>query len=782
MARLRMVLLALVTAISLPPMASATARRGLQVADPRPNLTEWKETQAIKAEKAANATANQSKMAAVDKVIVMLEDLQFKILSEGNDEAKTYDKFACFCKDALAEKKAAIQEGIDSKATLTSEIGQANVDRDQLDTDLGVLEEDLKNSKEEVENLGKTNTAAVATFTKTQAEVTKAIRALENAIQVTKASRPASLLQLQSVAPTLRWAASMADALGELDKSQQASKAAAALLQQAPDVEMENYKFHSEGVIDMLEKLLSDTFRPRLRDLEDEETIRVQEYDKAVLTQVHFQESTERSIAAKTAQKAEKVSEIAAKSERLTTVSATLLEDKSYETELHTMCKKKAEVWDQRSTARANEIQALVSAIALIKDVVKEKTSASTVRLAQQGARVHFAAAAAHSEEAMEAVEADAESAEASKLTAPAAPTFLQKLRRAQSVEPHHAVLPQAVVDLLKSKGEQLKSSALTALASQLVSAASAGTSTGDPFKKVKQIITDLIAKLQLQASEEATWKSTCDKNYADEYGNRDDAVTAIRLANVQMAGLEATIETLTEEINTLIEEIAQLVKQREETDTMRAIEKQEHETAIAEAEAGLDGLNQAVTILKNYYTPAADNTVTYSLLQQSPAEDAPDEDFATSYEAYKGDQSTSSGIFGMLEVIKTDFNRTIEETKADEAAAVKEYDQFVIDNDAAQSEKNTAKGKKEQEKTTAEGEHSSKETHLGQQNNILKDAIKAIIQLNWTCRRKETGETYAERVARRDEEIAALNKALCILTNYVSYAGPALTAYDVCE
>merc|ERR1719223_2134989 len=63
-------------------------------------------------------------MAAVDKVVSMLEDLQLQVLAEGEAEAATYNKFACFCKTTQNEKSDAINTGKDDKSSLTADINK----------------------------------------------------------------------------------------------------------------------------------------------------------------------------------------------------------------------------------------------------------------------------------------------------------------------------------------------------------------------------------------------------------------------------------------------------------------------------------------------------------------------------------------------------------------------------------------------------------------------------------------------------------------------------------
>merc|ERR1719420_879678 len=149
-------------------------------------------------------------MSAVDKVIALLEELQAKVMSEGEEEAKTYNKFACFCKDSTAEKTESIEKGQDEKGSLTATIGELSAKRDELDAKIEALVKEIKEAEAAMKAAAEQRAKTLAEYEKNEADLSGAIEALEGAIQVLKASKTPSLLQLQSVAKTVRKAALMA--------------------------------------------------------------------------------------------------------------------------------------------------------------------------------------------------------------------------------------------------------------------------------------------------------------------------------------------------------------------------------------------------------------------------------------------------------------------------------------------------------------------------------------------------------------------------------------------
>merc|ERR1719211_585923 len=113
----------------------------------------------------------------------------------------------------------------------------------------------------------------------------------------------------------------------------------------------------------------------------------------------------------------------------------------------------------------------------------------------------------------------------------------------------------------------------------------------------------------------------------------------------------------------------------------IRAEEKAENLATIKDAKEAQTATAQALTVLKEFYEKAGDAT---AFVQQQP--EAP-EIFDS---PYKGMQAENGGVIGMLEVIESDFARLEAETKASEATAQKEYDEFMTISKVDKASKST--------------------------------------------------------------------------------------------
>merc|ERR1719198_250497 len=446
--------------------------------------------------------------------------------------------------------------------------------------------------------------------------------------------------------------------------------------------------------------------------------------------------------------KAKTIEEIGAASEELCTTRAQLLDDRQNLSELSEMCVNTAKTWDVRSKVRADELSALSAATTIVKETVAEKTSSSTVRLAQMGVRVNLVKQMVQDPEAMESIEAEAEEAEK-----PVA--FLQKFLQKSKVAPHSLdAARDYVINMLTTQGAKSKSTLLSQLAVQI---------RADPFAKIKKLIQETIERLLHEAAEEANQKGWCDKAQGDAKQKRTYAAEEIEALNGEMAALEGRRNKLAEELEVLRKEIPDLKEKRDEAEKMREEEKAENERTVDEATAGLDAINMAIDILDKFYKTAAKSKVDLSLAQ-GPADEAPGAGFEIG-EAYTGAGGESGGILGMMDVIKSDFERTISETEKAEKKAATDHRNFMTETGKSLAEKQMA----EKEKTTQLGntkdELKDAKDSLDSEAAILSTSIKELIELKPTC--IDTGMSYEERVARREDEIESLKKALCIFENF---------------
>jgi len=678
--------------------------------------------------------ANANEVTPVEKVITLMEDLKAEVEHEGETEAATYDTFSCFCKSMTEEKASAIKEEQDNiegfAATLQEQTSISNAkahEVKELDTLIATLDKDMAKI-ESMREKEKTKYESQA------ADIQKGIDGLEGAIADMKAGMPSSLAQVKT---SVRKSLLMADTL---DMDPKHSRTIASLLQEdsaeAPEGDGE---FHSGDIVATLEKLQKD-FRGRKTQLDQ-----IEGQNEKDFTETMKSKSAEKKTAqdAKTTAESDKSNadaNIATASDDTVLEEATLKDDELYMKDLTERCELKAREWDQRSQMRAGEVTALGKAIDIIKNRAKDNESANKRALIQTATVVPE-----RKSDARDDVE-DSDIGDMSFLQVSSPRKQLRGIAAIQS-STAQARREKAIANLV-AKAEKLKSPVLATLAMKI---------GADPFAKVRRLVQELIERLVKEAAAESSKKGWCDTSMGKANHNRDSNMDAVMTINGEVMALEAKKATLEEEIATLTQEISDLNDSLAKQTKLRTEEKAENMDTLDKAKAGLAAVKDAYDVLQTFYKNAAKGKV--SLVQASPVdEDAP----GVHGGAYKGGQAKAGGIFAMLDVIVSDFERTIRVVTEAEKEAHAEFVEFERTTKSSIMSKETGKSQaeldlKETDQKIAEGMED-----LNMHQKMLDDALKELEDLRPAC--VDTGMSYADKVAKREEEIDALKKAMCEL------------------
>jgi len=301
-----------------------------------------------------------------------------------------------------------------------------------------------------------------------------------------------------------------------------------------------------------------------------------------------------------------------------------------------------------------------------------------------------------------------------------------------------------SVVRALQTAAARSRSTQLARLAARVREAG--------PFDKIIGMIKDMIAKLTEQAGEEADHKEFCDGELQANKQTRDSKTSDVNSMTATKERLEATIAKLTEERTALSDAVAELDAAMSEATAIRQKESNENTEAIKDAKAAQEAVKAALGVLEGFYAKAASAT---ALTQtRDPKHEAP----ASFTEPYTG-MGQGTGVIGMLQVILSDFVRLDQETSSEEAAAQAAFEEFSETSTADKDAKTEELETKRKEKVAAEADLAQTLRDLKSTQKELNAALKYFDKLKPSC--LDAGVDFAERTARREEEIASLKDAL---------------------
>jgi len=639
----------------------------------------------------------------VQKVVQLMQGMLDKGKTEKHEEQVQFAAFKQFCDDTTVEKKRAIAEAEEMIEVLKADIEKYIADAAQLTKEIAGHDADVAAWTGDQKAATGVRGMEKADYDALHQDYSESIDALQRAIAVLKKQaydrKQASFAQVSALKKFNLIPLEAKKAIDLFLVQEFAEPEGLAV--SAP--EAYGYEFQSQGVVEMLEKLL-DKFISERTDAEKKEMNTKHAFDMLMQDMRAQIEQATQDREEKSEIKAKKLQAKADAEGDLTDTTTTKEADEKYLTDLTATCEQKASDFESRQQLRADELEAISKAIEIISgESVTGHADKYLPSLVQKSN------------------------------------TALAQLRASSSEESSSQA---KVAQFLRSRARELKSRVLSALAVRVAD---------DPFVKVKKMIKDLIVRLMEEANDEAEHKGWCDTELSTNEQTRKEKTEAVEILHAEIDQLEASIAKLTEDIAELNKAVADLDAAMEKATKLRQDEKETNLLTIKDAGEAQTAVAQALTVLKEFYAQAGEAT---AFVQQPMPEifDRP----------YQGMQAENGGVVGMLEVIESDFARLEADTKAAEASAQKEYDNFMTDSKVDKAAKVTDIEHKTAKKQDESQAATTKKSDLEGTQKELDASLAYFDKLKPSC--VDAGVSYDDRVQRRKEEIESLQEALRIL------------------
>jgi len=660
-----------------------------------------------------------------EKVVNLLEDLKTTSEEELKKETKLFTTFLTFAEGKLVEKQAAIDTDNQNIETANADIDGAKAGIKKAQTAFAKAKAKEIKKSQALSDKTEQWEATKAELEKTLTDLTKAVSSLEKAIEHLTTAKETNFLSLkETIRPNLK----LADALGIATHS--------VSLLQGPGA----YEYHSNDIIGIL-STLNKEFSDKKTEVEHEKASGQEAFTE-------FKEAAETAIsAAQDTQETEKGNEetqtqaLGKAEQDLQNATIDLKNDSQYHKDLDERYKLKSAQWAQRKQGREDEIAALEGALTQLATASGKEVERTEKKDFLQ-------------EPETTETKLDAPKEMDVKKEKPVT-SFLQARRVLTSItaDEEKPVFHVKAAALLLAQGKALKSATLESLSHQM---------TGS-FDKVKKLIQELIERLLSEGSNEADHQGKCATDRKEAEMNRLHRSEDIERTNADLASLTAFRDELEQTISTLSDEIDELEKTLSKEAKMRSEDKEANLEAIKDAKEGLDALKAATQILTEYYkgvhgVGGADTARV--LVQTSPVEEEEEWKGVGGIKgAYKGSQGAAGNIFGLLEVIRTDFEREIRTTQTDEKETQAEYVIQTRDNNASLTTKKTQKANADKDLKVTKSQIEIGFNDLRSASERQGEAIK-ILDLLWKrCVAVEM--TWEERKAKIEKEIEALKKAV---------------------
>jgi DNA repair exonuclease SbcCD ATPase subunit len=664
----------------------------------------------------AQATKTKVKFSAnpIRRVVNMLQMMQKKVEAEGEKEDELFEKFLCYCKSTQEKLGKSVQDAEEKIPQLESDIKGSEEARAQLVSELAQHKDDRTEATDAVAKATSVREKEAKAFAAESADQKSNIAALGKAIPAIEKGMGSDFLQT-GTADQLRVLvsaqSSAADTLSGADRS---------LLSDFLSGSQDQEGSSSAEILGIM-KQLKEEMEKDLAEMEETEASAIAEFQSLVAAK-------EKEIAAATAAIEDKTKRIGDVSvalanlkEDLDDTSAGLVADKKMLADSVKACEAKTKEHELSAKTRSEELLALSDTVKMLND----DDALDLFKKTLPGSAASF----------LDVGESDTEVRQ-------------QALRTLRSNAPRHG------------------SYRLNFLALALQ-----GKKVG--FDKVLAMIDGMVELLGKEQVDDDKKKAYCEK----EFDEADDEIKAL---SSTIADIGAAIEeqkesmsTTTEEIKTLSDGIVELDRDVAEATAQRKDEHAEYTETLAANNAAIQLIEMAKNRMNKFYNPKLYKAPPKKQMSEAERIEANmggsflDISFAQvrqrSFSLYEKAGEESTGVIAMMDMLKRDVEKEVQEMKFNEKDAQGEYEEMVT----AAAEKRTTDSGAVQEKQAAlagkEEELHKLTTEQKSRQTELMDAKKMLAELHEDC--DWLLQNYETRKEARANEIDAMKKAKAVLS-----------------
>lgn len=564
----------------------------------------------------------------IQKVITLLKELKTSIEEDGTSEQASYDKYACWCEDTLAEKATDITTGKETIEDLSKEILKLKGGLGSHTAEIAQLKKDIAENLESQKTATEVRTKERAEYVEKKEEAEQCIGALEAAIRVLSgagAGKKGFLETLQE-AQLLSVVAGVRNVLRQpvvskevpdqdlqlvrrfLDQPEdfvggRAGGISAAQIANNPFGDYAPKSTQIQGIL----KSMYDSFVGDLEKSNAEEGSKEEVFQELMETKRTELKTLQGSLTTQEMDEATKQKSLADNKASRDDAESQLKTDKEVFAETKDSCKKKAGEWASRQRLRTEELSGISEALEILEDPDNAKSleDASATNFLQVSSR-------------------------SSPAGSEAAYARLRQLAR----KAHSINLAKLAVEVR----------------------------AGGHFDKVMAAIDGMIKVLRQEEKEDIAHRDRCEMAQGKSKNDLEDLDHDITKVGKELDLLDDQVTELQGKIDTIGKEINATKKDKEDLKGVRTQEQEDFVKAMKADQEAIEVLEKAITALKRYQKKA--------LLQTRADPDGTEPSFSDG----KGKTGSHAGIITLLNLIKENFQQEIAQSRKDEEKAQQSY------------------------------------------------------------------------------------------------------------